>query len=120
MSTREASPPTKWVAGSISEYTAAAHLLRSEDLRERTERYLDDDLRSIAWEDLLADPALDRDLLSDGEAVLVDMALAFWTSRPHERSDVMDVLQWLDDENFRRFMEALWSRRGGRLIPSEG
>lgn len=91
--------------GSTSEFAAALHVLEAPVFTGRFGDYINREDQSIAWEPILEEP------VSDGERVLVDLALCLWTGRGE--MSVNTLLSDLDTGNFNRAISAINIRRFG-------
>ena len=88
------------------EYHAAAHLL--EGLWFASEHLYPGE-NGIDWDGI--ESSVPR---SSGEVILVDLALTLWTGRSH--ADFIEAMRYLDDANWRRFLEALEIARPRALV----
>ena len=80
--------------GTTTEFAAALHVLEAPVFAHRFDNCIDRGDQSIAWEPILEEP------VSDGERVLVDLALCLWTGRGE--MTVNTLLSDLHTGNFNR------------------
>jgi hypothetical protein len=91
------------------EYDAVRHVLTAPAVRDRTAPFIDAD--DFDWEGLLAE----RESMSGGQALLVDIACELWHAR--KLVGLWEVSRRLDPRSFERVLTALALSRGLAELP---
>jgi hypothetical protein len=92
------------------EWDGAVYLLTAPAIAGKTAPYIDHERQGIDWSLLLVDSAV----WSSGERWLVEAAHGIWWSSG-EGVSLGYAVNALDDENFRRFVDAMRLARGESL-----
>lgn len=90
------------------ELAAALHVLAAPLLRGRAEPFIDSDRRAIDF------PAFLEQTWSTSERAMIEVACTLWGRADIADARLSSIVYSLDDDNFRRVIEAILIRRGRR------